>query len=81
MMTLTELETVVLEVPINKGDILNKLLTPKDVQFILNIGKNTTYKLFSLKGFPKIRIGKKYFVYEDDLEKYLKDHIKSTIYV
>ena len=59
----------------------NKLLTPKDVQSVLNIGKNTTYKLFSLKGFPKIKIGKKYFIYEDDLEKYLKSHVKSTIYV
>lgn len=60
---------------------MNKLLTPKDVQFVLNIGKNTTYKLFNLKGFPKIRIGKKYFIYEDDLENYLKEHVKSTIYV
>lgn len=59
----------------------NKLLTPKDVQSVLNIGKNTTYKLFALKGFPKIKIGKKYFIYEDDLEKYLKSHVKSTIYV
>ena len=60
---------------------MSKLLTPKDVQGVLNLGKNTTYKLFSLKGFPKIRIGKKYFVYEDDLENYLKEHVKSNIYI
>ena len=60
---------------------LNRLLRPKDVQSILNLGKNTTYKLFNLKGFPKIRIGKNYFVYEDDLENYLKDHVKSRIYI
>ena len=60
---------------------MSKLLTPKDVQSTLNIGKNTTYKLFKLKGFPKIKIGKKYFIYEDDLEKYLKEHIKTSICV
>ena len=60
---------------------MSKLLTPKDVQGVLNLGKNTTDKLFSLKGFPKIRIGKKYFVYEDDLENYLKEHVKSNIYI
>ena len=60
---------------------MSKLLTPKDVQGVLSLGKNTTYKLFNLKGFPKIRIGKKYFVYEDDLENYLKEHVKSNIYV
>ena len=60
---------------------MNKLLTPKDVQSVLNLGKSTVYKLFNIKGFPKIKIGKKYFIYEDDLEKYLKEHVKTCIYL
>ena len=58
-----------------------KILTPKDVQSILNMGKNSTYKLFSLEEFPKIKIGKKYFIYSDDLDNYLKTHIRSNIYL
>ncbi len=60
---------------------MNKLLSPKDVQENLNIGKNTTYKLFQLKGFPKIKIGKRYYIFENDLESYLKQHIKTSIFL
>lgn len=60
---------------------MNKLLTPKDVQEIIGISKTTTYKLISLKGFPKIRIGKRYFVEEEKLKAYLSEHSKSTIYL
>lgn len=59
----------------------SRLLKPKDVQQILGIGKNTTYKLFNVVGFPKIKIGKKYYIYEDDLERYLKQHVKTEIYL
>ena len=77
-----KVEMVDLAVRTNKEVvIIGNLITPKDVQDRLNIGKNTTYKLFHLKGFPKIKIGKKYFVYEDDLDRYLKQHVTSTIYL
>lgn len=33
--------------------------TPKDIQNILKLSKNTAYKLISLKEFPKIKIGNK----------------------
>ena len=47
----------------------------------LKLGKNNTYKLISLDGFPKIRIGKKILITEDKLEEYLDDHLKTTIYL
>ena len=57
----------------------NKLLTPKDVQSVLNIGKNTTYKLFSLKGFPKIKIGKNYYIDQEAFLKWQKENMNTTI--
>lgn len=40
-----------------------------------------TYKLFKIKGFPKIKIGKKYFIEEKELQKYLKEHSESQIFL
>lgn len=40
-----------------------------------------TYKLFKLKGFPKIKIGKKYFIDEKELKKFLKEHSESQIFL
>ena len=77
-----KVEMVDLAVRTNKEvSVIGNLITPKDVQDRLNIGKNTTYKLFHLKGFPKIKIGKKYCVDEDDLDRYLKQNVTSTIYL
>jgi len=58
-----------------------KMLTPKEVSEIIGIGITNTYKLFKLKGFPKIQIGKKYFVNESDLNNFLLEHRKSTIFL
>ena len=62
-------------------NVLGNLLTVKEVQKKLKLGKNNTYKLISLDGFPKIRIGKKILIPEDKLEEYLDDHLKTTIYL
>lgn len=55
------------------------LLTVEDVSEKLHIGKTNTYKLFSRKDFPKITIGKKLLIKEDDLEKYIDKYIKGII--
>lgn len=65
---------------INNNDIIN-LLTPKEVSEILKLGMTNTYKLFKLKGFPKIKIGKKYFIDEKELKKFLKEHSESQIFL
>ena len=48
---------------------------------MLGVSKNTAYRILKLDGFPKIQIGKKFFIPEDDLEIYLKKHIGSKIKV
>lgn len=78
MMTLTELEMEDSEAPQRRRI---RMLTPKMVSQELNIGITNTYKLFKLKGFPKIQIGRKMFVEEEDLKKFLDEHKKCKIYL
>ena len=61
--------------------IITKYLQTKDLCSILGISKNTAYKIVKLDGFPKIQIGKKFFIPKDDLEAYLNKHIGSKIKV
>lgn len=57
------------------------MLTPKEVSEIIGLGLNNTYKLFGLKGFPKIQIGKKYFVNEEELKKFIQEYKGTKIYL
>jgi excisionase family DNA binding protein len=58
---------------------MENLLTVKDVQDRLKLGKNNTYKLVNKKGFPKITIGKKILIPEEQFEKYIMNHMRSKI--
>ncbi len=49
------------------------LLEISEICSILHIGKTNAYKLVKEK-LPHIKIGKKYLVSMDTLEKYLKDN-------
>ena len=53
----------------------------KDLCHILGISKNTAYRIVKIDGFPKIQIGKKFYIPEDDLETYLKKHVGTKIKV
>ena len=59
--------------------IIDKLLTPKDIQQILGISKTNTYRLIRQKGFPQITIGRKYFVQESKLNQYLNEQNKAKV--
>ena len=61
--------------------IITKYLQTKDLCSILGVSKNTAYKIVKLDGFPKIQIGKKFYIPEDDLEIYLKKHVGGKIKV
>lgn len=58
---------------------MENMLTVKDVQNKLHLGKNNTYKLINQKGFPKIMIGKKILIPEIQFEKYIMNHLKTKI--
>ena len=49
-----------------------KLLKVKDVQEIIGCGKSRAYELFQQKDFPKIVIGKRYYILESEFYGWLK---------
>lgn len=60
---------------------MNNMLTVKQLQVKLNMGKNKAYKLVHLKGFPSIQIGKTILVSESELNKWLLENQNSQIYL
>lgn len=48
-----------------------KLLSVKDLTNELNIGRDTAYSLMHAEAFPSIKIGGRYYVSEEALEKWL----------
>lgn len=55
------------------------LLTIQDIQEIFQCGKNYAYSLTKLKGFPTIKIGKKIFVPNDKLKKWIDENTNTEI--
>ena len=54
-------------------------MTIQEVASILRMGKTNTYKLVKRKDFPKVTIGKKILVKEEDLNNYLTKYLKNKI--
>ena len=48
-----------------------KILTSKEIQQKLKIGRNTLYKLLNSDDFPSYRIGKKIYASEEEIDKWL----------
>jgi len=56
------------------------LLTVKDLQELLNIGRDKAYSLMHSKSFPSMRLGRKYYVQEQALQEWLvKNRYKTVI--
>lgn len=47
------------------------LLTVKDLQTVLNVGRDTAYALVHAEGFPAIKIGGRFYVSKVELEKWI----------
>lgn len=50
------------------------LLTVKDLQELLKIGRDTAYSLMHAKGFPSIKLGGRYYVTREELDKWLSKY-------
>lgn len=59
--------------------MIDNMITVAEMQEKLKISKNTAYKLVKVSGFPKIRIGRKIYIPEQELEKYLNSNLRSQI--
>ena len=60
---------------------MDKYLSVKDVQEILQIGRNKAYNLIQQNDFPKIQIGRNYLIPETEFEKYLHRKLYKMIEV
>ena len=48
-----------------------RLLTPKDLQYIFGIGKNRAYELMNSSGFPTLKINNRMYVSKTALNKWI----------
>ena len=48
-----------------------RLLTTKELQVHLGVGRDRAYQLMHSKGFPSIKIGGRYYVTRDALARWL----------
>ena len=56
------------------------MLTVKDLQNILKIGRDKAYGLMHAKSFPSIKIGGRYYVQEQALQEWLvKNRYKTVV--
>ena len=53
---------------------LSNLMTVKELQEYLHIGKNTAYRLINNNEVPTVRIGNRTYVVVDKLQKYINSH-------
>lgn len=52
----------------------DELLTYKDLQATLHIGKNRAYELLKSACFPSIRINNRYYVTRENLSKWIQEY-------
>jgi len=49
-----------------------KILTVKDIQVIFGCGKNQAYEIIHSNGFPCIKIGRRYYIYQKAFAEWLE---------
>lgn len=54
---------------------LSQLMTAKELQAYLKIGKNTAYRMINNNEVPTVKIGNKTYVVVDRLQRYIDAHI------
>lgn len=55
---------------------LSEYYSVKDLQKIFNLGKNKAYQLIKQPGFPRIKIGREYYIPKKAFEVWAERQIK-----
>lgn len=58
---------------------LDRMLKVKDIQENLGIGRQKAYLLVSMRGFPKLKIGKNFYIPEEQYKKWIAENLKHEI--
>jgi len=53
-----------------------KVLKVKDIKDSLGCGINRAYEIVNQKDFPKIKIGRRFYILNDEYEKWLHDYTR-----
>ena len=59
--------------------MITKILKVSDIQMHLGISKNRAYELVKMKSFPKMQIGHRYYIPEDEYIKWISNNTKNKI--
>lgn len=62
-------------------DDMEKLLTIKDVQEHLQLGRNRVYQLIKIDSFPKIKIGNTYRIPKQEYLEWVQNNIGKTVFL
>lgn len=54
---------------------LSQLMTAKELQAYLKIGKNTAYRMIKNNEVPTVKIGNRTYVVVDKLQRYIETHM------
>lgn len=54
---------------------LSQLMTAKELQVYLKIGKNTAYRMIKNNEVPTVKIGNRTYVVVDKLQRYIETHM------
>lgn len=57
------------------------MLTTKDLQQILKIGRDRAYALMRSKAFPSMKIGTRYYVTQEALDDWLRKYAYKTFVI
>ena len=60
----------------NKEGLMMKILTVKEIKEILCCGINRAYDIVQQDDFPKIKIGSRYYIPQDEFERWIKSYLR-----
>lgn len=60
---------------------LTEIMSVKQIQEHLNVSKTMAYKIINTEGFPKIRIGHRFYIPKNRYIQWIDENIKHKIIV
>ena len=58
---------------------MKKILKVSDIQKHLGVSKTRAYEIVNLKSFPKIKIGHRFYIPEDEYEEWISENVKRNV--
>lgn len=60
---------------------MDRLLTVKELQTLINCGRNKVYEILATNTIRKIKIGKQYYIPESEYERWIKNNLGKEIII